>query len=278
MAAIDRDAIALAHIDRGGRGLEIGPAYRPLVSKASGARIEVVDHADREQLVEKYRSFGLDSNLLSGIEPVDYIWQGGSLLDVIPSRGEYDYVVASHLIEHTVDLIGFLQDVEQLLREDGRLALVIPDKRYCFDRFQPLSSVGAVVDAHHTGTRFHPAGSLLDHRAYAAKRGEATLAWGAGEGSRLSLQFPSIEGGADVIREGLRQDAYHDIHRWRFVPASFRLLIHDLRALGYHRMGIVGRRDTLGFEFFATLARGAPPEPLDRLVVLLEIEQALREV
>jgi 2-polyprenyl-3-methyl-5-hydroxy-6-metoxy-1,4-benzoquinol methylase len=272
---MSRNEIALQHIDRAGRGLEIGPSYRPLIPKSSGARIEVVDHADREELVAKYRSYGLDSQLLASIEAVDYVWNRGSLLDVVPDRNAYDYVLASHFIEHTVDLIGFLRDCESLLVNNGRLALVIPDKRYCFDRFQPLSSIGAVIDAHYARSSFHPAESFIDHQAYACKRGEGTIAWGEADRTPLGLQFPNLEGTTEVIERALRQESYTDIHRWRFIPESFELLIHDLRFLGYHNMAIVGSEPTIGHEFFVTLGKEIPLEECDRLRTLMKIEAEL---
>jgi hypothetical protein len=272
---MDRTEIALRYIDRSGRGLEIGPSYRPLVPKSSGARVDVVDHAEQEELVAKYRSFGLDAQLLAQIEPVDHVWHGGSLLDVIPTRNSYDYVVASHFIEHTVDLVGFLNDCESLLADHGRLALVVPDKRYCFDRFQPLSSIGSVIDAHYGGAPFHPAGSFLDHQAYACKRGDATIAWSPGDRTSLSLQFPSLDGATDVIDRALEQERYEDIHRWRFIPESFQLLINDLETLGYHGMGIVGSEGTIGHEFFVTLGKNVPSGRIDRLAALLDIEAKL---
>ncbi|MGI8663433.1 MAG: class I SAM-dependent methyltransferase [Acidimicrobiales bacterium] len=273
---MDRRDKALQFVNLAGRGLEIGPSYSPLVAKASGARVETVDHADRDTLVAKYREYGLDSAMLACIEPVDHVWSGGSLLDVVPHAGTYDYVVASHFIEHTVDLIGFLRDCQSLLRPDGVLALVVPDKRYCFDRFQPLSTVGDVVDACNDGDRFHPAGSLLDHQAYACRRADA-IAWAAADEAPYELQFPQLEGAAAAIEAGLRQGEYSDIHRWKFTPASFDLLIRDLGALGYHDMGVVGALGTDGFEFFVSLGTGAGSTAIDRLGALLEVERELAE-
>ena len=40
------------------------------------------------------------------------------------------------MIEHTPDLIAFLADCDAVLKDTGVLSLVIPDKRYSFDRFR----------------------------------------------------------------------------------------------------------------------------------------------
>ena len=274
---MDRVEKALHSVDMSGRGLEVGPSYNPLVRKASGARIETVDHATQAELVEKYRGMNLPQESLDRIEPVDYLWHGGSLLNVIEERGAYDYILASHFVEHTVDLIGFLTDCEALLKPDGKLSLVVPDKRFCFDRFQPLSTVGDVLDAHHAGAAFHPAGALVDHQAYACTSG-GEIAWSPESEGELGAQFPGLEGAKDALENGNAQKEYFDIHRWKFTPTSFELLMGDLRRLGQHSFGVLESFPTEGFEFFVTLGKDIP-EPIghDRVEVLLEIEKELRD-
>lgn len=272
---MDRVEKALHSLDLTGRGLEVGPSYNPLVTKVSGARIETVDHATQAELVEKYRSLSLPQESLDRIEPVDYVWHGGSLLNVIAERGAYDYILASHFIEHTVDMIGFLNDCETLLDEGGRLSLVVPDKRFCFDRFQPLSTVGDVLNAHYHGSTFHPAGALVDHQAYACTC-DGSLVWGPGWEGELAAQFPELEGAKDALERGHAQQEYFDIHRWKFTPSSFELLLNDLRRLGQHSLGVLESFPTEGFEFFVTLGKDvAEPPERDRIAVLLRIEQEL---
>ncbi len=273
-AWMDRVEKVLHAIDLSGRGLELGPSYNPIVPKSRGRRIETVDHAPADELVAKYTALGLAEEMLDAIEPVDHLWTGGSLLDVVPDHGGYDYIIASHFIEHTVDMVRFLADCEVLLRDGGRLSLVIPDKRYCFDRFKPLSTLGDVIDAHHAGTRFHTAGAMVDHEAYACLGGGA-LTWSPGSDAAVELQFPNLDGVAEAIRRGLEQQAYHDVHRWMFTPTSFDLLIGDLAELGHHSFGEVASFPTYGFEFFATLAKGAPRAPRTRLAMLQAIEDEL---
>jgi hypothetical protein len=45
----------------------------------------------------------------------------------------YSYIVASHVIEHTTDLLGFLVESEKRPRPEGVLVLTVPDKRFAFD-------------------------------------------------------------------------------------------------------------------------------------------------
>ena len=56
------------------------------------------------------------------------------MLKAIDER--FDLVLASHVLEHTTSLIDFLNECTPLLADNGVLALVVPDHRYCFDRFR----------------------------------------------------------------------------------------------------------------------------------------------
>ena len=156
---------------------------------------------------------------------------------------------------------------------------MIPDKRYCFDTLRPLTSVGDVVDGHLNRLAFHPPGSVLDHYADRPQRGEGVIAWDRTNSAPLSLQFPDLEVGREAMRSAQLQEAYLDVHRWRFTPTSFRLLLRDLRELGFHDLTEVGGFETFGFEFFITLARtDDQPQVEDRLVMLERIESELRSV
>ena len=268
----ERQTRALSHLDLSGLGLEIGGGYDPLVTKDLSARIETLDHSSRDELVAKYVGFGLPQAKLDAIGEVDHVWAGGTLVDAIGKSGCYDYVVAAHVIEHSVDLIAFLRDCEALLREGGRLALVVPDQRYCFDYFKPLTSVGSVVDAHLRPTVFHPPGPLLDHVAYACTL-DGQIAWSPAQEGALDLQFTELGAAQGWIDSALAQDAYQDVHRWIFTPTSFALLIEDLAELGYHTLTEVGSAPTWGFEFYVTLEKNGqqPSRALPRLERLRQI-------
>ncbi|MEX0670552.1 MAG: hypothetical protein WD060_08870 [Pirellulales bacterium] len=56
--------------------------------------------------------------------------------------------------------MGFLQDCSQLLWPNGRVLAIVPDKRLCFDYFQPLSDVATVIKNHRTAADRHSFESL----------------------------------------------------------------------------------------------------------------------
>lgn len=270
---MNRDERLCEHLNLDGVGLEIGPSYNPVLSKRTTPGVRSVDHAPREALVEKYTAYGLDPSLVDRIEPVDFVWTGGSLLDAVPDHGSYDYIVASHFIEHSVNLVLLLADCQRLLKPDGVLALAVPDKRFTFDRFKPLTSLGDVVDGAHQAARFHPAGALVDHSAYAVTKG-GQVAWHDGSPGVLALQQEDLSDVPAALDAGLAQAEYVDIHRWIFTPQSFVLLMGDLRELGHHDLEVIDLEVTGGHEFLVWMRRAVGPMPVrDRLASLLAIEQ-----
>lgn len=273
---MDRVEKVFAFTDKSGRGLEFGPSYRPLAPKAAGFDVVTVDHATREELVEKYRAYERTQEQLDAIEEVDLVWAGGSFADLVDE--EFDFIIASHFIEHTVDMIGFLQDCERMLKPGGVLTLVVPDKRFCFDMFQPLTTVGDVIDGHLSSLQYHPAGAVVDHFAYTCTRG-GTGAWGHKSREPIKLNQVDLAPNKNKLESGIEQAGYIDVHRWKFTPSSFTLLMQDLRDLGYLQMAEVGGFGTTGCEFFVSLTMDAGSvERRDRFDLLLKTEVELRSV
>lgn len=275
----ERAARALASIDLSGVGLEIGPSYDPLLPKASGDRVEIVDHLPTGELITKYQKWGLSPEKIGAIEQVDHVWSGGRLVDVVGNQVQYDFIIAAHLIEHTVDLIGFLQDCQEVLGPKGRLALVIPDQRFCFDYFKSPTSAGQVVDAHLKPTQFHSPGTMLEHGLYDCAT-DGHIAWARGQLGPITLQHGTPDNARLLLARALEQKEYADAHHWKFTPASFSLLIQDLRDLGFHSFVEVASHPTVGFEFYVTLSLGEADRSgrKDRLALLTQARAEQAEV
>ncbi|MEI9970894.1 MAG: methyltransferase domain-containing protein [Ignavibacteriota bacterium] len=102
----------------------------------------MLDHATAEELKEKYRG----AHPIERIEPVDYLWRGGPIESAIPSseHGTFDAVIASHVLEHIPDPIGFFLSCAKLLTRGEFVALILPDKRAMFDFFKPLTATSGL--------------------------------------------------------------------------------------------------------------------------------------
>ena len=70
---------------------------------------------------------------------------------------------SSHLIEHTPDFVKFLNDCDSILKDTGVLALVVPDKRFCFDHFRPITGISKIIDSHFSKNTIHTPGTVAEY-------------------------------------------------------------------------------------------------------------------
>lgn len=235
--------------DTAGKGLEVGPSFSPIAPKSRGYDVEVVDHATADQLRAKYRGRGVD---LDAIEEVDHVWAGSPLTDLLGDQPRYDYIIASHLVEHLPNLIGFLADCERLLRPNGVLTLAIPDFRACFDVLRGPSTTGDLLQAHHERRSQHTIGAVFDHFATTVRR-DGQPSWPLNAEGALKFAH-GFNGARRMLERARTSPDYIDVHAWRFTPSSFRLLMHDLRALDLVAMREIGGFLTAdGAEFLIAL-------------------------
>ena len=252
-------------------GLEIGPSYNPLLPKAEGFRVETADYTNADGLRAKYA--GNPSVSLDRIEPVDHVLtEGKTLAEQVGKPQAFDYIVASHVIEHTPDMLGFLQSCESLLTPTGVLVLAVPDKRRSFDILQPLTSTGAVLQAHLDRRTKPTPGAIFDDVAYNAVRGD-DIGWGPNDARTLRF-FASLGAAAEAYDFAQRAPMYRDVHVWRFVPSSFRLILNDLHAIAQIRLREDRFYNSIGNEFYVSLSASATGCPTDRLTLA---KQAVQE-
>jgi SAM-dependent methyltransferase len=250
--------------------LEIGPAHNAILPKRDGYRTKTVDYLDRAGLIERYKDFPQYSP--DDIEDVDYVLPpGAAMADVIDER--FDLVVASHVIEHTTSLIDFVNECSRLLSDGGVLALVVPDHRYCFDRFRERAAIGRVIDASLAPPAVHTVGSVTEEKLNATRHRGST-AWLPGHRGTYSLIYDAADAAASG-EEARRADHYIDTHNWVTTPHHLRLLMQDLADLGYISLRESFFRDTVRHEFFLNLKTDGPGTGLSReeLLVLSEAER-----
>ncbi|MDB5318287.1 MAG: hypothetical protein JWO24_4131 [Rhodospirillales bacterium] len=275
-APVPRRQSILSMLTPGSLGLEIGPSYNPLLPKSEGFNVETVDYAAQATLRAKYAAtVNVD---IGRIEVVDHVTNGRPLTETIPPGKAYDFILASHVIEHTPDLIGFLADCAAYLKPGGRLVLAVPDKRFCFDLIQPLTFLGDVLQAHEEKRTRPTPMAVLASVAYDVLRGGA-IGWSAQE-----MRPPAFAGTLDKameLAEHVRTSPeYVDVHCWRFVPSSFRLLIEDLRAVGMTTLREAAFRHHGAHEFFIALSADGAGPGMDRnaLAGLMADETAMRRI
>lgn len=248
-SSADRIAFLRSEIDKKGPGLEIGPSYRPIAPKAEGYVVDIIDHLDTNGLREKYRDHTYVDE--TRIEEVDFVWQGESYAELTGKPGHYRWIVASHVIEHCPDLIGFLQQCASLLASKGRLVLAVPDKRFCFDAYRPVSGLARVIDQHLSRAGQHTAGEVAEEYLYCVNL-DGKIAWDPDTKGETHVFHPPEKGRAGM-QEVISTGQAPDVHSWCFTPSSFHLMIQDLNYLGFIPFYVERIQPAPQGEFFCTL-------------------------
>jgi Methyltransferase domain len=227
---LDDPALHLLDLPRM-RGLEIGPLARPRVKKSDGA-IFYVDHCSTEDLRRGYSANSLMRPHLDEIVEVDYVIKDGSTLsEVVGPDAPFDYVIASHVLEHLANPIGWLQDVEQALTVDGVVSLVIPDKRFCFDVNRAETRPQDWVDWYMRDLRAPSFAQLFDFFAHVTTIDGMvdTAALWAGTVDYSGVRRPDVPD-ADVAAFASclhyrESGAYMDVHAGVYTPSSLLALL-----------------------------------------------------
>ncbi len=206
-------------------GLEVGPLDNPIVSKSEGS-VFYVDHASTQDLAAKYAN---DPNVadVAKIVGVDFIWGAKSLRETIPPHLSFDYVIASHVIEHVPDVIGWLREVSGVLKPEGMLCLAVPDRRYTFDYLRQLTTMADLVDGYLHGYRKPNPRQVFDY-CYNTIKVDAGEAWKPGFDPAPGEHSHSEKSALALAMESLKEERYIDVHCSVFTSDSFLDLMKRL--------------------------------------------------
>jgi SAM-dependent methyltransferase len=238
--------VELAHA----RGIEIGPLTSPIVSK-EGSDVRYVDCTDQAGLRHRYA--GDPSVDIANIVPVDAVWGERTLRECFADEPLFDYVVASHVIEHVPDMIGWLQEIAEVLRPGGLLCLAIPDKRYTFDYLRQPTRLCELIDAWLRRNRRPMPAQLFDFNVNAVEV-DLVAAWDGTLNVDALKHYVNEQFALDRSVESVRDGKYVDAHCWVFTPSSL-----------FDVLAGMARLDLLRFSF----ERFFPTEPYTNEFILV---------
>lgn len=225
--------------------LEIGPFNNPVLT---GPTVSYFDVLETDALRARAIEIGLDP---ANVPKVDFVSPTGDLA-IVDRR--FHAVLTCHAIEHQPDLIEHLRQVARVLAPGGRYYAIVPDKRFCFDHFMPLTDVADVRIAHRERRQVHTPEAVRAHHL-ATTHNSAFGHW-----TGRHSQPPRTERDRDVAeREAARAACgdYVDVHAWFFSPERFRSVVDDLYQAGDIELKPVRVHATQfgDLEFFAVLER-----------------------
>lgn len=235
----------LALVPPKARVLEIGPAHKPCFS---GPRVKYFDVQDADGL--RARAINHSENPKGTPSRIDYVSPVGDLGIV---QETFDAVFSSHAIEHQPDLIGHLVEVDRLLAPGGAYFVICPDKRYCFDRHIPQSTIGEVLEAHLSRRQTHRLADFIDAMSMSSHNDPARH-W-ANDSPEVGVNAALVAQALDQIEKA--KGGYIDCHAWRMTPGSFREILDTLHGIGKSPLRALRVYDTAQGqnEFFAVLGR-----------------------
>lgn len=114
-----------------GRGLEIGAFAAPTMMppRAHATYVDRVPASHWEGVAEYEGYYLIDPEVV----------EDATTLSSLPDNG-YDFLVACHMLEHSPDPIRALVNWVRVVRPGGIVMIVVPDKRFTYDRDREITS------------------------------------------------------------------------------------------------------------------------------------------
>ena len=220
--------------DRSKRILELGPLNRPIADKSTYPNTFYCDIRSTEEVKTLYS--GNDYLAATGIMvnteeivPIDYVVKNGYSKSLSHVE-KFDYVIASHVMEHVDDLIFALQDIAKLLKPGGIFYIVYPDKRYCFDHFRTSASFRDAYHVFRQGVK-NNAPMVLDFYFSVVPENDASLFWGK-DGLLNELPRAPFANAVAHYERALDGERMEDVHYWPFTDMDFLKFLYDCTRAG----------------------------------------------
>ncbi|WP_170565416.1 hypothetical protein [Ruegeria atlantica] len=260
----NRDTYLSSFVGKEEAGMEIGPSYNPIFPKTDGWNVKTLDYLDKQGLIDKYGTKGED---VDRIEDVDYIVEGSSFASSVPEKqkGQFGFIALSHALEHLVDIIRFFKDCQEVLHEKGQVLIAIPDKRFSFDFFRPITTTGDVLRSYWANDKVHPADVLYDSSNLICTNNGHSEWVVDHEISSFDFHYPDPRREwaelSETRAKAVSPPEYIDMHRWVFTPSSFLFLMRDLLEIGAIEFEVTDVNVGEGPNIFACMKRVPDPIP-----------------
>ena len=189
---------------------------------------------------------------------------GDKTLKAVVGRKKFNYVLASHVIEHVPDMISWLKDIADVLRPEGILSLVIPDKRYTFDIIRSETRTSDIVGAYIDNLGRSSTAMIYDFaREYRKNVNPSEVVSNLlTDASKLKRRYTLMETMKMVETNASRKE-YVDCHCHVFTPYSFFEVIKELIRLNLLDYEVVSYHHTLsnGIEFYVSFKKSNKSKP-----------------
>ena len=139
-----------------GSGIELGPGHHPFELPLPGVHVTYVDRWHGQE------SQGLFPQVHGAFKEPDVVADFNTDRLSAIDDGSQDFVVASHLLEHLAEPIGFLAEIHRVLRLGGVTLILLPDRHRTKDLKRTPTALSHLVSEFETGTTEVSDAHLID--------------------------------------------------------------------------------------------------------------------
>ena len=162
--------------------------------------------------------------------------------EVVGER-RFDDAVASHVIEHVPDFVGWLWNIWSVVKEKSVVSLAIPHAERTFDARRRQSSFGDAAEAYLGAFKRPSPAQIID-----AQTGIAAF---HDKPNPLKTAFEAFRLANHVRQTG----HYVDMHCWVFTPDSWREILRTMETYGLLGFELLDVIDHGSDEFLVHLAK-----------------------
>lgn len=132
-----------------GKGLEIGAYFQPLEYNPETTQMTYQDRYSTQELIEQGTKYNPEAKI-DKIVNVDVV----SPAHICPYPDDhFDFVCNSHVFEHLKNPIEALKEWLRVTKINGFIYLIVPDKKFTFDKDRELTPLDDILRAYYRNTK-----------------------------------------------------------------------------------------------------------------------------
>jgi SAM-dependent methyltransferase len=149
-----------------GSGIEVGPGQHPFPLSLPGVHVQYVDRWRAHESAELFPQLAAQGTFA---EP-DLIANFNTDRLAPVADNSQDFVIASHVLEHLAEPIGFLAEIHRVLRPGGVSLILLPDRHRTNDRGRDPTPLPHLVAEYEAGVDEISDAHLLEWLEHRGKR------------------------------------------------------------------------------------------------------------
>jgi len=222
-----REYIVRKIVNKESRILEIGPLNRPVVTRTDFPNVFYCDIRSTEDIKKLYTSnsylelTGTVVNIETIVD-VDFVIND-SYKAIFKDIEKFDFVIVSHVLEHMPDIINFLIDINHVLKPNGKIIVIQPDKNFSFDFYRESASFR---DAYNVYQKKNNSYLSSDFYFNVVCQNHPNVFWN----KNIQNDIPVVSLTDALNKERLlKTSSFEDVHYWPFTDYSFLKFLYDLK-------------------------------------------------